>query len=123
MEKNPVSPDLHRAEVVALRVLPEECPAPRLPTSYDGGDRVALVLEDVPGRRQSVPWRPSDVRSVTSSRSSTTRAAAQGEKPPTWVTAEATVEPSSCSTARRTGSGSWSQEMRGLDAAGTGIAP
>jgi aminoglycoside phosphotransferase (APT) family kinase protein len=61
---NPDTPDLNRAEIVALRLLPADVPAARLVTSYDDGDWVALVLEDVDGRRPGVPWSAADVRTV-----------------------------------------------------------
>lgn len=66
-EINPDTPDLNRAEVAALRVLPEDVPAPRLVMSYDDGEWVALVLEDVEGRRPGVPWTDSDVAAVSTS--------------------------------------------------------
>ncbi len=58
---NPDTPDLHRAEIRAMAWLPEEAPAPRLLHSYDDGDWVALVLEDVPGRHLTVPYVESEV--------------------------------------------------------------
>jgi hypothetical protein len=63
---NPDTPDLNRAEVVALSLLPPDVPAPRLIASYDDGDWVALVLEDVDGHRPQTPWAQPDVDAVTS---------------------------------------------------------
>ena len=58
---NPDTPDLNRAEIRALRLLPLEVPHARLIATYDDGVWVALVLEDVEGRRPAVPWRDADV--------------------------------------------------------------
>jgi Ser/Thr protein kinase RdoA (MazF antagonist) len=66
-EINPDTPDLNGAEVAALRVLPEDVLAPRLVTSHDGGEWVALVMEDVERRRPGVPWTDSDVAAVSTS--------------------------------------------------------
>lgn len=66
-ELNPDSPDLHRAEARALAMLPAGVPAPRLLATYDDGDWVALALEDVEGRRPTVPWTTVDVDAVASS--------------------------------------------------------
>lgn len=57
---NPDSPGLNRAEILALSLLPEHVPAPRLLASYDDGDWVALVLEDVEGHRPALPWTAPD---------------------------------------------------------------
>lgn len=62
---NPDTPDLNRAEAVALSLLPPDVPAPRLIASYDDGDWVALVLEDVDGHRPGTPWTQRDVDAVT----------------------------------------------------------
>jgi aminoglycoside phosphotransferase (APT) family kinase protein len=61
---NPDTPDLNRAEIVALQVLPGAFPAPRLLASYDDGDWVALVLEDIDGRRPDLPWTHADAEAV-----------------------------------------------------------
>lgn len=61
---NPETPDLNRAEIVALHLMPAHLPVARLLGSYDG-DWVALVLEDVEGRRPPLPWTCADVTSVT----------------------------------------------------------
>jgi aminoglycoside phosphotransferase (APT) family kinase protein len=63
-ELNPDTPDLNRAEITALHLLPPEAPAPALLASYDDGDWVALVLEDVDGRRPELPWSAADVDAV-----------------------------------------------------------
>jgi hypothetical protein len=61
---NADTPDLNRAEIVALRLLPDEVPAPALLSSYDDGDWVALVLEDIDGRRPGLPWAAADVAAM-----------------------------------------------------------
>jgi hypothetical protein len=57
---NPDSPDLYRAEIVALHLVPEEVPHARLLATYDDGCWVALVLEDIEGYRPSIPWSAAD---------------------------------------------------------------
>ncbi len=58
---NPDTPDLNRAEIRALELLPSEVPHARLISAYDDGVWVALVLEDVEGRRPVLPWQDDDV--------------------------------------------------------------
>jgi hypothetical protein len=58
---NPDTPGLNRAEIRALALLPDDVPAPRLLASYDDDDWVALVLEDIEGRRPALPWANGDV--------------------------------------------------------------
>lgn len=48
-----------------MSVLPHGVPAPRELTSHDDGGWVALVLEDVDGRRPDVPWQQGDVDPVS----------------------------------------------------------
>lgn len=79
---NPDTPDLNRAEITALALLPDEVPAARLLATYDDGDWVALVLDDVDGRRPSVPWTTPDVDAVTRSLSRVAATAAHPELPP-----------------------------------------
>ncbi len=57
---NPRAPLIHRREIEVTAALPPRVPAPRLLGSYDDGDWVALVLEDVPGRAPATPWRASE---------------------------------------------------------------
>jgi hypothetical protein len=64
---NPDSPGLHRAELATMSVLPDDLPAPKLLASYDDGDWVALVLEDIDGRRPGVPWSEQDAWLVADS--------------------------------------------------------
>ncbi|MDQ1601794.1 MAG: hypothetical protein QOD68_3268 [Actinomycetota bacterium] len=57
---NPDTPDLNRAEIRALELLPPSVPHARLLSAYDDGVWVVLVLEDVDGRRPDVPWPDAD---------------------------------------------------------------
>ncbi|MPZ95978.1 MAG: aminoglycoside phosphotransferase family protein [Propionibacteriales bacterium] len=61
LDLNPDSPGLHRREAAHTAKLPAAAPAPRLLGSYDDGDWVALVLEDVDGAHPSTPWTAADV--------------------------------------------------------------
>jgi aminoglycoside phosphotransferase (APT) family kinase protein len=63
-ERNPDSPGMHRREVAVLAALPADLPAPRLLGSYDDGDWVALVVEDVDGVAPAEPWRPAELAQV-----------------------------------------------------------
>ena len=61
---NPDTPDLNRAEIRALELMPPSVPHAGLLSAYDDGDWVVLVLEDVDGRRPDVPWTEPDVSRV-----------------------------------------------------------
>ncbi|WNI25744.1 aminoglycoside phosphotransferase family protein [Streptomyces sp. ITFR-16] len=63
-DPNPDSPRLHRAEIRRTAALPPHAPVPRLLGSYDDGTCVALVLEDIDGRRPRVPWNPAELDHV-----------------------------------------------------------
>lgn len=63
-ELNPDTPRLHRREAHALAQLPAHVPAPRLHATYDDGDWVALMMEDVEGRHPTLPWPDEDVEAV-----------------------------------------------------------
>jgi phosphotransferase family enzyme len=63
-ERNPVAPRFHRQEVEVLASLPPDLPVPRLLGSYDDGDWVALVVEDVDGETPAEPWRPDELARV-----------------------------------------------------------
>lgn len=56
-DRNPRSPGLYRREIEVMRSLPAVVPAPRLRWSYDDGDWVMLVLDDVDGQMPATPWR------------------------------------------------------------------
>ncbi len=55
---------LHRREIAVSAALPEDVPAPTLLGSYDDGDWVALVLEDVEGRHPRTPWDAAELSAV-----------------------------------------------------------
>ena len=63
-ELNPDSPRMHRAEGAVTAALPPQAPVPRLRFSYDDGDWVALVFDEVVGRSPSEPWRAGELRRV-----------------------------------------------------------
>ena len=63
-ERNPDSPEFHRREIEVLAALPPDLPVPRLFGSYDDGDWVALVVEDVDGEPPAEPWRPAELARV-----------------------------------------------------------
>jgi Phosphotransferase enzyme family len=54
--RNPRSPGLYRREIEVMGALPESIPAPRLRWSFDDGDWVMLVLDDVEGTMPVQPW-------------------------------------------------------------------
>lgn len=61
---NPDSPDMHRREAEVAAALPDTVPAPRFIASYDDGDWVALIFQDLDGRQPAQPWRASELDSV-----------------------------------------------------------
>jgi hypothetical protein len=63
-ERTPLGPSSYRAEARVTAALPPSVPAPRLLWSYDDGDWVALVLEDIDGRPPAQPWRPEELDRV-----------------------------------------------------------
>ncbi|TWF76743.1 phosphotransferase family enzyme [Pseudonocardia hierapolitana] len=63
-ERNPDAPVFHRREVEVLAALPPDLPVPRLLGSYDDGDWVALVVEDVDGEAPAEPWHPAQLARV-----------------------------------------------------------
>ncbi|GAA0895321.1 aminoglycoside phosphotransferase family protein [Pseudonocardia zijingensis] len=62
--RNPDAPRFHRREVEVLAALPPDLPVPRLLGSYDDGEWVALVVEDVDGECPAEPWRPAELARV-----------------------------------------------------------
>ncbi|MFD1931367.1 aminoglycoside phosphotransferase family protein [Nonomuraea mangrovi] len=61
---NPTSIEIYRAEARIAAALPGQVPAPRLLTSFDTGDWVVLVFEDVEGSHPAMPWRDGELRRV-----------------------------------------------------------
>ena len=61
---NPDSPAMHRREARIAAALPASVPTPRLLWSYDDGDWVAMVFEDVDGWTPVTPWRPEELSRV-----------------------------------------------------------
>jgi aminoglycoside phosphotransferase (APT) family kinase protein len=61
---NPDSPAMHRREGEVAAALPRAVPAPRLLGTYDDGDWVALMFEDVAGRQPRLPWRRAELDRV-----------------------------------------------------------
>lgn len=55
-EANPKSPEAHRTEARILTQLPPNVPVPRLLSTYDDGEWVALFLEEVDGHTPRIPW-------------------------------------------------------------------
>jgi len=62
--QNADSPRMHRREAEVSAALPSQACAPRLLGSYDDGDWVALVLEDIDGRHPRLPWRDEELALV-----------------------------------------------------------
>lgn len=62
--QNEHSPRMHRQEALITAALPAAAPAPRLLGSYDDGDWVVLVLEDVDGRNPVTPWDTTELAHV-----------------------------------------------------------
>lgn len=62
--QNEHSPRLHRSEIHVTAALPAAAPTPALLGSYDDGEWVALVLEDVEGRHPVTPWQPAELANV-----------------------------------------------------------
>jgi hypothetical protein len=55
---------MHRAEILIQRQLPDGVAAPRLLGSYDDGDWVAAIYQDIDGRHPSVPWKAEELQQV-----------------------------------------------------------
>lgn len=65
--QNPHSVELHRREAAITARLPAQAAAPALLGSYDDGEWVALVLEDVPGRHPHTPWVADELAAILAS--------------------------------------------------------
>ena len=60
-ELNSRSVEMARAEAHITANLPAGAPAPWMLGSFDDGEWVALVLEDVDGRHPRTPWQPDEL--------------------------------------------------------------
>lgn len=60
----PLAPELNRAEIEVVSVLPASVPAPAFLGSYDDGDWVALVFEGIDGEQPALPWRAEELERV-----------------------------------------------------------
>jgi aminoglycoside phosphotransferase (APT) family kinase protein len=66
-ERDRRAPELYRREIEVMRALsalPTHLPAPRLQWSFDDGDWVLLVLDDVEGRMPREPWDHAELTQV-----------------------------------------------------------
>ncbi|UKD50934.1 phosphotransferase (plasmid) [Amycolatopsis sp. FU40] len=63
-DRNPRSPGLYRREIEVMASLPTGVPAPRLQWSYDDGDWVMLVEDDIDGAMPALPWEPGEFARV-----------------------------------------------------------
>jgi aminoglycoside phosphotransferase (APT) family kinase protein len=61
LERNPITPGMHRREAQVLAALPPGIPVPRLLWTYDDGDWVALATEALDGATPDQPWRPDQL--------------------------------------------------------------
>jgi hypothetical protein len=62
--RDPRSPGLYRRKIEVMTTLPAEAPAPGLRWSFDDGDWVMLVLDDVNGTMPAQPWRQEEFARV-----------------------------------------------------------
>jgi aminoglycoside phosphotransferase (APT) family kinase protein len=62
--QNEHTPILHRREARITAALPPGAGAPRLLGTYDDGQWMVLVLEDIEGRHPVTPWLPGELNSV-----------------------------------------------------------
>ncbi|MEW1960095.1 phosphotransferase [Kineococcus sp. NPDC059986] len=62
--QNTASPAMHAREARIAALLPLGVPAPRLLGAREVGDWQVLVLEDVPGRHPTLPWRADELALV-----------------------------------------------------------
>jgi aminoglycoside phosphotransferase (APT) family kinase protein len=63
-DPNPDSPAFHRREARIAAQLPASAPVPRLLWSYDDGEWVVLLFEDIAGSHPTVPWRDDELTRV-----------------------------------------------------------
>lgn len=60
----PVEAGFHRSEAAVAASLPAGIPAPRFLGSFDDGDWIALMFDDVAGRSPGQPWRSEELTRV-----------------------------------------------------------
>jgi aminoglycoside phosphotransferase len=63
-DPNPDSPGFHRREARNAAALPADAPVPRLLWSYDDGDWVVLLFDDIDGTHPTLPWRDDELARV-----------------------------------------------------------
>ena len=63
-ERNALSVTMHRREAEIVAALPPGLPVPRLLATYDDGNVVALLFEDIDGRHPQLPWRTDELAAV-----------------------------------------------------------
>lgn len=63
-DRNPDSPDIHRKELRIAKALPAGAPVPQLIWSYDDGNWVVLLYEDIDGHQPITPWEQNEVTRV-----------------------------------------------------------
>jgi aminoglycoside phosphotransferase len=61
---NADSPDIHRREARIAAALPPNAPVPAFRGSYDDGEWVVLVFDDVDGSLPALPWQPVQLTRV-----------------------------------------------------------
>jgi len=62
--RNPDSPNIHRREARIAAQLPAATPAPVLRGTFDDGEWVALVFDDIEGTSPRLPWDPDELTRV-----------------------------------------------------------
>lgn len=63
-DPNPDSPAFHRREARIDAQLPAAAPVPRLLSTFDDGEWVVLVFEDIEGVHPAMPWRDAELARV-----------------------------------------------------------
>jgi aminoglycoside phosphotransferase (APT) family kinase protein len=63
-EPNPITPDIHRQEVVIAAAMPRGAPVPAFRFAYDDGEWIALAFDHVDGVPPAEPWKPDELTRV-----------------------------------------------------------
>jgi aminoglycoside phosphotransferase (APT) family kinase protein len=66
VHQNPDSPSIHRKEAQIAAFLPKSTPAPNLLWTYDDGEWVVLLYEDIEGSQPRMPWIKEELDRVLS---------------------------------------------------------